>query len=204
LYYPPRPWLELDASLERALAKAPHDPSRSDSWLLVYGSMLKDPPFTPQERQRATLPEWERVFCLADPRMRGTERHPGVSLGLVRGRGCQGLAYRLSARTARDDLRRVWRREMLLPFYVPCWLEVQTAQGPLRALTFCTDVDSPLYEPDLSEPELLERLATCSGESGSNAQYLDDTLEQLAAVGVSDERLARLAAGLRERGVSAT
>lgn len=202
MYYPPRSRLDLDASLERALAAAPRDPTLSDPWLLVYGSMLKDPPFTARERRRATLAHWERAFCLADPKMRGTERHPGLSLGLVRGGGCLALAYRLSAVSAWEDLRRVWQREMLLPLYVPCWMEAQTAQGPLEVLTFCTDTDSPLYERSLGEEELIERLATCAGENGTNAQYLEDTVQQLAEADAPDEHLARLAERVRARKAS--
>ncbi len=183
---------ELDASLDRALTAAPHDVTRSDSWLLVYGSMLEEPPFSPEEQRSATLEGWERVFCLADPKMRGTERRPGLSLGLVRGHRCRGLAYRLAARTVREDLRRVWEREMLLPFYLPCWLEAQTPRGVITALTFCTDPDGPLYEPSLSEPSMIERLATCEGENGSNAEYLDTTVRQLAEVGLPDTGLDHL------------
>jgi glutathione-specific gamma-glutamylcyclotransferase len=194
---PVRTQAELDASLDQALASAPHDTSRNNSWLLVYGSLLKEPPFSPEEQRHALLEGWERVFCLADPKMRGTPRHPGLSLGLVRGRHCLGLAYQLSARTVREDLKNVWQREMVLPFYVPCWLQAQTQQGPIPVLTFCTDLHGPLYERALSEPELLGRLATAEGENGSNAAYLEQTVQQLAEVGIPDTALAQLATRVR-------
>lgn len=193
----PRTQAELESSLERALAAAPHDPTRSDSWLLVYGSMLAEPPFSPKDRRPAILEGWERAFCLADPKMRGTPQRPGISLGLVPGQRCQGLAYRLSAPTVREDLWRVWQREMAQPFYIPCWLPAWTPLGPVTALTFCTALDSPLYEPALSEAALLERLATCEGESGSNAEYLETTVRQLAEAGIPDAGLARLSERVR-------
>ncbi|MET0402516.1 MAG: gamma-glutamylcyclotransferase [Cystobacter sp.] len=190
--YQLRTWSECLDSLGRALEAAPHDARREDSWLLVYGSMLDDPPFHAKEQRPATLEGWERLLCLADPKMRGTERRPGLSLGLVRGGHCRGLAYRLSASTVREDLERVWRREMVLPFYVPCWLQVHTPGGVLHALTFCTDLDGPLFEGAVEEAALLERLATCEGENGSNADYLETTVRQLKQVGIPDEGLAHL------------
>ncbi|SEU35540.1 gamma-glutamylcyclotransferase [Stigmatella erecta] len=188
---------ELDASLDQALAAAPRDTARSGAWLFVYGSLLKEPPFSPEEQRHAVLEGWERVFCLADPKMRGTPRHPGLSLGLIRGHRCAGVAYRLSARTLREDLKGVWQREMVLPFYAACWLQALTQQGPIRVLTFCTDLHGPLYEPSLSELAMLERLATCAGENGSNAAYLEQTVQQLAEVGIPDEGLAQLARRVR-------
>jgi glutathione-specific gamma-glutamylcyclotransferase len=195
---------ELDASLGQALAAAPRDSARSGTWLLVYGSMLKEPPFTPEAQRHAVLEGWERVFCLADPKMRGTPQHPGLSLGLVRGPQCTGVAYRLAAHSLRDDLKGVWQREMVLPFYTACWLQAQTPQGPVPVLTFCTDLHGPLYEPSLSEAERLERLATCGGENGSNAAYLEETVQQLEEVGIPDARLAQLALRVRAlRGLDA-
>ncbi|MBM7119238.1 gamma-glutamylcyclotransferase [Archangium primigenium] len=188
---------ELAASLDKALAAAPHDAARTDSWLFVYGSMLEAPPFTPVERRLATLEGWTRRFCLADPKMRGTARHPGLSLGLVRGRSCRGIAYRLSARTVREELFRVWEREMTLPFYVPCWLETWTTEGGIPVLTFCTDPVGPLHEPTPEPGAMLQRLATCEGESGPNADYLEETVQQLAEAGIPDADLAQLAERVR-------
>lgn len=188
---------ELDASLGQALAAAPRDTAQRGSWLFVYGSMLKDPPFSPEEQRHAILEGWERVFCLADPKMRGTPKRPGLSLGLVGGPRCVGMAYRLSARTLREDLKGVWQREMALPFYAACWLQAQTQSGPIPVLTFCTDLHGPLYEPSLSEPEMLARLATCAGENGSNAAYLEQTVQQLTEVGIPDPGLTQLALRVR-------
>jgi glutathione-specific gamma-glutamylcyclotransferase len=188
---------ELAASLDKALAAAPHEHSRTDSWLFVYGSMLEETPFSPRERRLATLEGWTRRFCLTDPKMRGTVRRPGLSLGLVRGGDCRGIAYRISARTVREALLRVWEREMTLPFYVPCWLETRTHEGPIRVLTFCTDPVGPLHEPTPEPREMLHRLAWCEGESGSNADYLHDTVQQLALAGIPDAELSRLAEHVR-------
>lgn len=190
--YSPRTPDELEVSLDHALAQAPPGALVNGAWLLVYGSMLEDPPFVAEDHLPALLEGWERAFCLADPKLRGTRERPGLNLGLVQGQHCRALAYRLSALTRREDLIRVWKREMVLPFYVPCWLEAQTARGTVPVLTFRADADSPLHEPSLTEADILERLSTCAGEGGTNADYLETTVRQLAALDIADPKLARL------------
>lgn len=190
--YSPRTQDELETSLDHALARAPPGALLNGAWLLVYGSMLENPPFVAEECQPVLLEGWERAFCLADPKMRGTLERPGLSLGLVPGRHCHALAYRLAAITRREDLIRVWKREMVLPFYVPCWLEARTHRGVVPMLTFCVDDGGPLHEPSLAEREVLARLTTCAGESGTNAEYLETTVRQLTALDIPDPELARL------------
>ena len=59
-------------------------------------------------------------------------------MALAPGGSCAGLAFRLDAATAADDLAGLVRREM--PYRELLgnarWVTVETADGPLPALTF--------------------------------------------------------------------
>jgi cation transport protein ChaC len=44
---------------------------------------------------------------------------------------------------------------------------------------------------------MIERLARCAGENGSNAEYLEETVRQLAEMGLPDTGLDHLAERVR-------
>jgi len=48
-------------------------------------------------------------------------------LGLDSGGSCRGVTYRIAAHTAADELRLLWRREMVLGAYAPRWAKVDSA-----------------------------------------------------------------------------
>src|SRR3954462_13694300 len=96
--------------------------------------MLEDPPFDPVDRQIVACLGWRRAFCLSDPKLRGTPEHPGLTLGLVEGYQCVGVAWRLAVQTVKDDLSRVRAAEMKLPFYRAAWLPIQSPNGRTTAL----------------------------------------------------------------------
>lgn len=185
----PRDDAALARSVDDTLARQPQDGLSGDLWLFVYGMLAANPPFAFAERQAAVLDGRQRRFCLADPMTRGTPEWPAAMLGLEPDGRCEGLAYRLVAAQARENLLAVWRQEMRLPFYVPVWCEAAIGQRRQLVLVFDTDRTSPAYRPKPDELQVLETLGRTSGEKGSNADYLSGTVEAFARAEIRDPYL---------------
>lgn len=180
------------ALLDDALACAPHDVGKADTWFFAYGAMLESPPFLPVSDEVVTCEGWRRDFCLSDPLIRGTAEHPGAMLGLLAGGRCAGVAWRLQAQSARHDLTEVFKQEFRLPFYKAGWARVSSPRGEVLALMLHADEASPLFEPNLGRDDVLHRLSTCRGEAGANSDYLEEVVASLDRRGVPDLALTRL------------
>ena len=74
----------------------------AETWIFGYGSLMWSPGFAYVEARRARLAGFHRAFCVYSIHYRGTERQPGLVLGLDRGGACDGIAFRV----APDDKRR--------------------------------------------------------------------------------------------------
>ena len=59
----------------------------ADTWIFGYGSLMWNPGFAFAEARRARLTGYHRAFCIYSIHYRGTERRPGLVLGLDRGFG---------------------------------------------------------------------------------------------------------------------
>src|SRR6478752_2367746 len=115
---------ELSASLTKTLNAKPKG---AGWWVFAYGSLLWNPLFPFVESRRASVHGFHRRFCLWSLASRGTPDCPGLVLGLERGGSCRGVALRLPAPLALDELYLLWRREMVVGSYQPRWVKVQTA-----------------------------------------------------------------------------
>src|SRR5947199_9790335 len=92
---------QLSASLTATLAKKPKG---AGWWIFAYGSLLWNPLFPVAEMRPAMLNCLHRRFCLWSLASRGTLDRPGLVLGLDRGGACRGVAMRLPAMLAIDEL----------------------------------------------------------------------------------------------------
>jgi cation transport protein ChaC len=195
---------ELDASIGCVLAGAS---AGADIWVFAYGSLIWNPLFHYDERRPATLRGFHRRFCLWSVMGRGSPERPGLVLGLDRGGACCGLAYRLPAGKAANELRLLWRREMVVGSYVPRWARVETAPGDgdrrcveeLRALVFMVNHDHPNYAGRLAFDAVAHALASAQGHLGSSAEYLFHTVDALATHGLRDAYLERLRDRVRKQ-----
>jgi cation transport protein ChaC len=186
----------LEASLQAALS-SPH--READVWLFAYGSLVWNPVFEFDERLVATVHGYHRSFCLLSRVNRGTPERPGLVLGLDRGGRCTGVAYRIPARIADGELRLLWRREMLLGSYSPRWVLVTHGRRSLRALAFAVNRERSGYAGRLPADAIVERLLHARGKIGTGLDYLRQTIDGLAAVGVRDPHLIRIEALARQR-----
>jgi cation transport protein ChaC len=105
----------------------------------------------------------------------------------------------LPAKTARDELERLWDREMFMGSYAPRWLDCrlsrQTEEGPLvSALAFVVRRDAKNYAGKLTEAEILAVFERGScGRFGTSLDYLVKTVSSLREHGLCDPHLERLA-----------
>lgn len=181
----------LAASLTATLASKPRN---TNWWVFAYGSLLWNPLFPFLDAQPATLTGSHRRFCLWSLASRGTTARPGLVLGLDRGGSCRGVAYRLPATRARDELALLWRREMVVGSYRPRWVRVRSGQGTMVTLAFIVDREHPQYTGALSLAAQAEVLVSASGAFGSSSDYLERTRIALVTHGIVDPYLEALAA----------
>ena len=168
-----------------------------DIWVFAYGSLLWDPGFEFAEAAPAQLFGYHRQFCIHSWIYRGTERHPGLVLGLDRGGSCLGRAYRVRARDAGDVLGYLWDREMTSNVYMHRLL-LARCQGPqgssVPCHTWAADRAHPQYAGRRPIAETAEIIAGATGQGGANHDYLRNTVAHLDELGIGDGPLHRLLA----------
>ena len=182
---------ELGASREAVLTGA--DLS-SGVWLFGYGSLIWNPAFHFSDRLAGTIYGFHRRFCLWTHLGRGCPEQPGLVLGLERGGSCCGAVFRIAPAAVEEELAIVWRREMISGAYVPRWVDVRTRLGTVRAITFVINQAHERYARSLSDEQVAKTIATARGWLGPCADYLINTVDHLADLGIHDRPLERLRA----------
>ena len=181
---------QLSESLNATLAAKPKG---AGWWVFAYGSLLWNPLFPVAEMRPAMLGGLHRRFCLWSLASRGTRECPGLVLGLDRGGACRGVAMRLPAPLAIDELHLLWRREMAVGSYHPRWVKVDAGGKPIVALAFVVKRDHPQYAGRLALDIEADVLRNACGAFGSSLDYLERTRVALVAHGIVDPYLERLA-----------
>ena len=163
-----------------------------DVWFFAYGSLMWDPGFACAEARSALLYGYHRRFCVDSTVYRGTPQRPGLVLGLDAGGSCRGLAYRIAECRREAASRYLDRRELAEDIYLLRKVTLETAGGRLGGYTLVVDRRTPYYARGIAAGEEVRRIATCRGERGSNAAYLEETIARLEALGVRDGGLIAL------------
>ena len=190
-----------DERLHRSLAATLQRGPAGDVWIFAYGSLIWNPLFPVAEERVARVHGLHRSFCIWSRLGRGSPDRPGLVLGLKRGGNCRGVVLRLEARHVHDELALVWRREMVTGAYRPTWVKARTPVGTVDAITFVADARGDAFAGNLSEDEVTTVLKSGAGFLGTCSEYLVQTSDGLAARGIQDEALQRLA---RHCGVAAS
>lgn len=188
---------QLSASLGQTLARKPKG---AGWWVFAYGSLLWNPLFPVAEMRPATLKGLHRRFCLWSVASRGTPSAPGLVLGLDRGGSCRGVALRLPAPAALDELHLLWRREMVVGAYRPRWVKVDAGGQAQVALAFVVRRDHAQYAGALTPAKQADVIARARGAFGSSADYLERTRVALVSHGIVDPYLEDLARRVVARG----
>ncbi|MDA1100742.1 MAG: gamma-glutamylcyclotransferase [Proteobacteria bacterium] len=177
-------------SREAALAGTPQ--STGDVWIFGYGSLLWDASFPHQEARTARLIGWHRSMCVWTALARGTPDLPGLSLGLLRGGACDGIALRIAAGDLDAALPVIWQREMWTDIYEPTWVSLATNGVSLSALAFTVNEASRQFTGDLTLDQIIAHIAMAKGERGPCREYLANTVIKLQAMGIADSYLEDL------------
>ena len=188
-------WALTDEQLSDSLtAMIKARPKGAGWWVFAYGSLLWNPLFPFAEARPAIVRGLHRRFCLRSLASRGTPDLPGLVLGLDRGGACTGVAYRLPAPVAMDELHLLWRREMVVGAYRPRWVRVRSGEREIHALTFAVRHAHPQYAGRLSLEEEARVIAGAKGAFGSSLDYLERTRVALVTHGIIDPYLEGIAA----------
>lgn len=169
-------------------------------WVFGYGSLMWKPGFEVAERLTARLPGHARAFCMRSIHHRGTKERPGLVLALdrIEGHSCEGVALRVAAGTEAAALAYLRERELISSAYLEQRLRIILADGRIEeAVTFVVDPDHVQYCGGLDLEEQAQIIARAEGGMGRNAEYLLNTVDHLAQLGIHDPELTWLARRVR-------
>jgi cation transport protein ChaC len=164
-------------------------------WVFAYGSLMWNPGFAVRETQPARLHGFHRAFCIYSEHYRGTLERPGLILGLLAGGSCRGLAHRLPAK-AYDAVRRyLWMREIENDgVYVEQTREIHLADGHIvPSLVYLADRAHRQFAGKLPLAKALRLVRQGKGATGTNIEYVRNTLTHLRELGLRDKGLEELA-----------
>ena len=171
----------------------------SELWVFGYGSLMWRPDFEFSERAPAALIGAHRSLCIYSFHHRGTEQHPGLVLGLDEGGACRGVAFRVPGDKRDATLDYLRRREQVTDVYLEAFRPVSLLDGSgreLEALCYVVDRAHPQYAGRLSIEAQARLVRSAIGRSGSNIDYVLNTVRHLDEAGIHDVELMALAAHL--------
>lgn len=165
----------------------------ADLWVFGYGSLMWRPGFTHICARPATLTGYRRCFCVYSVYHRGSPSRPGLVLGLDQGGVCHGLAFRVASDEAAAALRYLRAREQVTGVYrettVPVMLD-RHEQVP--AIAYIAERAHPNYTGRIAISDQARLIRAGSGLSGTNLDYLVNTLRHLTALGIRERELERI------------
>jgi len=166
-----------------------------DRWIFAYGSLMWRPGFAFREAAHARLTGYHRCFCIYSTHHRGTPERPGLVLGLDRGQVCGGIAYRVAGDQAKAIIDYLRKRELVNGVYREAIVPV-TLAGDVRrdvmALAYTVERAHPSYVARLSLADQARLIRGAKGISGTNLDYLANTMRHLGELGIRERSLERL------------
>lgn len=170
-------------------------------WVFAYGSLVWNPGFPFQERQIARLHGFSRSFCMWSIHHRGTVVKPGLVLALDPSAGgyCDGVAFFVGPQDSVKTLAELRERELVSSAYIEETHTIDLRDGRVvPAVTYVVDVAHEQYCGGLSLEKQAEVIAAAVGGRGPNPEYLFNTANHLAEIGLADADLTWLAARVRD------
>ncbi len=151
-----------------------------------------DPGFPRLEAHPALLRGYHRAFCIYSIRFRGTSERPGLVLGLDRGGSCRGRVFRIAAARAEEVFAYLYERELVHYSYARKCLPVRLADRTVQAYTYVANRKHHRYTGKLTLEQSIKLILRGHGRSGSNVDYLRNTIRHLDEFGISDGPLHQL------------
>ena len=180
---------------------SPQDDDRP-TWVFGYGSLMWNPGFATPETRGARLQGWHRAFCIYSEHYRGTPAEPGLILGLLPGGACRGLAHRLPAETYDAVRRYLIHREIDNDgVYEETVRPIQLDDGRIvDALVYLADRKHRQFAGTLPLDQAVALVRRGHGATGSNLDYVRNTVAHLKEMGLRDAALEELARRAGEAG----
>jgi cation transport protein ChaC len=172
---------------------------KNELWVFGYGSLMWRPGFPFEAQAPGLLKGAHRALCVYSIFYRGTREQPGLVLGLDHGGACRGVVFRVQQGAEDETVAYLREREQITAVYRETHRPVRLLDGSgrsVRALTYLADPNHEQYAGRLTLEEQLRIVRTRKGETGTNAEYVLNTVRHLEEEGVHDAVLARLAAHL--------
>lgn len=167
-------------------------------WVFGYGSLIWRPGFEYVSSQSAYLCGYHRSLCVYSHTYRGTPSNPGLVFGLVPGGCCEGRAFEIENELWPDVRTYLDKRET--DVYHAVQNGVRLADGNVvNALIFVADENHKQYAGRLGMEAQLDLVRAASGNTGSNRDYVVNTVEHLRGLGIEDPYLGRLEKDLTEK-----
>ena len=161
-----------------------------DLWVFGYGSLMWRPGFAFEERSPGTIRGYHRALCIFSHVHRGTEKKPGLVLGLDRGGACRGVAFRVAAARREATLAYLREREQITSVYLEALVRVELGEGrAAKAVAYVADRKHRQYAGRLDSERLLAIVRLGVGQSGANPEYVRNTHDHLLEMGVRDAQL---------------
>lgn len=170
-------------------------------WVFGYGSLIWHPGFEYCETMVATLGGYHRSFCMRSIHHRGTDNDPGLVLALDEApdAACLGLAFEVEPNEWDRTLTYLRERELISSAYLERSLQITLADGrSVPALTYVIDVDHVQYCGGLPLDEQAQIISRAVGGRGPNTEYLFNTTENLAELGIDDPDMRWLSQRVRQ------
>lgn len=169
-----------------------------DLWVFGYGSLMWRPGFDAVEAVPARLSGYHRALCVHSFVHRGTRERSGLVLGLDRGGSCRGMALRVEAERRDAVMAYLRERELVTHVYLERMFDVTLEDGrKVRAVTYVVDRSHPQYACGLSVMDAAQIVAGANGESGSNPDYVINTVQHLRQMNIHDVWLEGVAKQLQ-------
>jgi cation transport protein ChaC len=163
--------------------------SHAEVWLFGYGSLIFKADFPFLARRPASITGWTRRFWQGSHDHRGTVDAPGRVVTLVPEAGavCHGMAYLVTP----EEFAHLDYREK------NGYLRVATTMtfddgGTDEGLVYIATSDNAAFLGEAPEDEIARQIATASGPSGPNRDYLLALAQALRDMQKNDSHVQRI------------
>lgn len=155
----------------------------SNVWLFGYGSLIYKVDFPYLERKRASIEHWSRRFWQGSSDHRGTPEKPGRVVTLIAEAGavCQGVAFLVSG----DTFEHLDHREK--NGYLRLGIDITLDDGSnVAGQVYIASAQNRAWLGAASEADIARHIATTTGPSGPNRDYLLHLAKALRDLGETD------------------
>ena len=160
-------------------------------WVFGYGSLLWNPGFRYSKKEIARLDGYKRSFSMRSIHHRGTVENPGLVLALSIDKMsfCEGLAFKIEKDNELETLEYLRGRELVSSAYLEkkVLLKLKNSQT-IQSLVYIIDEEHSQF-CTLNLDEQAQIIARAKGGRGSNEEYLYNTRNKMADLGINDAEI---------------